>query len=452
MTIWGEYIVVVRPYDVQLFSRPSSSPPRLLRAFEFSRFAWEAVIVDSSALKKSMEGVFPRNFSENTDSVISFILTHQHDAFLYVIETDVSLNGKSPHDNLSMRLAKTYGLTHGWMNPAWHLCAGITGKRITWISGGIQLNVDPPILCSSVLNLEEPGICFDDSGSLFEAEIEISDTEKFPALWAFPQFDFDEALGLLVVGNVFGELAVCDYVGRWSNDLLLLAEDISAADAPSFLRLPDTPVPMDISTIVHESPDDDFPDPATLGNVYASWNTVAETGARIPPTWSNDWSNLGPRHMLRWQGTPGDRAWFLEHAFHFLGRPEPILYRDPERGDLVLFQAGGLHFILGDDGEEDIHVYSDGLTLPDILGHESMMWPNTVKDVNWTADRERGQFELLLRGEARTKGRNRWIEQKERGGSPPVSYLTVPQIKTSSFELRPLTPDSDIEDVPVKYC
>jgi hypothetical protein len=241
MTIWGEYIVVVRPYDVQLFSRPSSSsPPRLLRAFEFGRFAWEAVIVDSSALKKSLEGLFPRNFSENTDSVISFILTHQHDAFLYVIETDFSLNGQSPHDNLTMRLAKTYGLTHGWMNPSWHLRAGITGKRITWISGGVQLNFDSPILCSSVLTLEGPGICnFDDPGSLFAAEIEISDTEKFPALWAFPQFDFDEALGLLAVGNVFGELAVCDYVGRWSDDLLLLAEDISAADAPSFLRLPD---------------------------------------------------------------------------------------------------------------------------------------------------------------------------------------------------------------------
>jgi hypothetical protein len=138
MTIWGEYIVVVRPYDVQLFSMPSSSPPPLLCAFEFSRFAWEAVIVDSSALKKSLKGLFPPNFSENTDGVISLIITHQHDAFLYVIETDLSPNGQSPHDNLSMRLAKTYGLTHVWMNPAWRLHAGITGKRITWISGGAK--------------------------------------------------------------------------------------------------------------------------------------------------------------------------------------------------------------------------------------------------------------------------------------------------------------------------
>jgi hypothetical protein len=145
--------------------------------------------------------------------------------------------------------------------------------------------------------------------------------------------------------------------------------------------------------------------------------------------------------MLRWQGTPGDRAWLLEHAFHFLGRPEPILYRDPGKGDEVLFRAGGLHFLLGDDGEDDIFVYGAELTLSDILGNGSMMWPEKVRDLNWTVDREWGQFELLLRGEARTKGRNRWIEQKKRGGSPPVSYLKVPQIKTTPFLFPP--PETD---------
>jgi len=66
-----------------------------------------------------------------------------------------------------------------------------------------------------------------------------------------------------------------------------------------------------------------------------------------------------------------------------------------------------------------------------------MTWPEKVKDINWTVDREWEQFELLLRGEARMKGRNRWFEQKERGGSPPVSYLKVPQIKTTSFLFLP---------------
>jgi hypothetical protein len=55
---------------------------------------------------------------------------------------------------------------------------------------------------------------------------------------------------------------------------------------------------MDILSIVHESPEDDFPDLVISGNVYASWNTVAKTGARIPPTWSNDWSNLCYEHGL----------------------------------------------------------------------------------------------------------------------------------------------------------
>jgi hypothetical protein len=108
--------------------------------------------------------------------------------------------------------------------------------------------------------------------------------------------------------------------------------------------------------------------------------------------------------------------------------------------------------MLGDDGEDDVHVYSAELTLPDILGHTSMIWPDKVRDMSWAAEREWGQFEMLLHGEARTKGRNRWIEQKERGGYPPEPYLTVPQIVDDSFLLRSLTPESnasDAEEIPV---
>ncbi|KIM72581.1 hypothetical protein PILCRDRAFT_829682 [Piloderma croceum F 1598] len=454
MSIWGDYIVVVRPYDVQLFTRPSSSP-RLVRTFEFGRFVWEAVIIDGSAQKTSLEDIFPRNRGDADNNVISFLITHEVDVFLYVLESNFSLFSLSPHENLSMRLAKTYGLTHGWMHPAWRLCVGITGHRMTWISGGERKSIDPPVLLFSAFNRVGPSLFNgDDSGPLLEVEIDIGDTERFPALWAFSQLDFDEALGVLAVGNVFGELAVCDYVGRWLDELLLLAEDVATTDvvAESSSSLPRAPVPMDTSTIIHRLPDGNLPDRATLSKLYASWNTVAETGVRIPAHWSNDWSNLGPKHMLRWQGTPGDRAWLLEHAFHFLGRPELILYKDPCDGNEVLFRTGGIHLMLGDDGEDDVHVYSDELTLPDILGHTSMIWPNKVRDISWAAEREWGQFEMLLHGEARTKGRNRWIEQKERGGSPPEPYLTVPQIEDDSFLLRSLTPESnagDTEEVPV---
>jgi hypothetical protein len=239
MTIWGDYIVVVRSYDVQLFTRPSSSPPRLLKTFEFGRFVWEVVIIHGSSKKESLEGIFPRNVGEDADNVISFLITHEYDAFLYVIELDLSFYAQSPHDNLTMRLIRTYELTHDWMHPAWHLRVGLTGHRITWISGGRKKNVDSPVLLSSNLNFDGSGVCdADDFVPLLQAEIDIGNAETFPALWAFPQFDFDEALGVLVLGNVFGELAVCDYVGRWSDELSLLAKDISSTGAQSFSGLP----------------------------------------------------------------------------------------------------------------------------------------------------------------------------------------------------------------------
>jgi hypothetical protein len=58
-----KYIVVVRPYDLQLFTTfwPSSSLPRLLATFKFGwLFHLETVIIYSSALKKSLEGKFLR--------------------------------------------------------------------------------------------------------------------------------------------------------------------------------------------------------------------------------------------------------------------------------------------------------------------------------------------------------------------------------------------------------
>ena len=40
-----------------------------------------------------------------------------------------------------------------------------------------------------------------------------------PALWVFPQIDFDESLGLVAVGNAFGKLVLIDYVGHRFEDL-----------------------------------------------------------------------------------------------------------------------------------------------------------------------------------------------------------------------------------------
>ena len=51
------------------------------------------------------------------------------------------------------------------------------------------------------------------------------------SLSAFPVIDFDDTLGLVVIGNIFGELAVIDYVGLGSPDIWSISQDIFSYDA-----------------------------------------------------------------------------------------------------------------------------------------------------------------------------------------------------------------------------
>lgn len=66
----------------------------------------------------------------------------------------------------------------------------------------------------------------DESRMLLKQEMIIGEESKLPALWAMPKFEFDEALGILVVGNIYGELGICDYVGQPMSDIHI-AEDFS---------------------------------------------------------------------------------------------------------------------------------------------------------------------------------------------------------------------------------
>lgn len=105
--------------------------------------------------------------------------------------------------------------TSGWYD----LRAGKTGQFFMWLSNDpysrpsiayarLDRTLDVPILNPSypeqdisIIFTKPPIAC-------------ICDLSLLPALWAFPKFDFDDASGLVVVGNVFGELALIDLVGH----------------------------------------------------------------------------------------------------------------------------------------------------------------------------------------------------------------------------------------------
>jgi hypothetical protein len=62
---------------------------------------------------------------------------------------------------------------------------------------------------------------------LIERVIDISNADQLPATWALLKHDFDEALGILALGNTFGELSICDYVDQPAKDLWGMMDDFT---------------------------------------------------------------------------------------------------------------------------------------------------------------------------------------------------------------------------------
>jgi hypothetical protein len=113
--------------------------------------------------------------------------------------------------------------------PWYRLCVGETGRRSLWISATdiagpqfIYTNVPPHPSHS-----EEPAISWTHDGSPDQ-----------PALWALPVLDIDEALGLTVIGNCFGELAIYDHVAGCPEKCTSLALDFTDQQISSSSLMP----------------------------------------------------------------------------------------------------------------------------------------------------------------------------------------------------------------------
>lgn len=113
-------------------------------------------------------------------------------------------------------------------------------------------------------------------------------------------------------------------------------------------------------------------------------------------------------------------AWSVEHAFHYLGKPTPLVCLD----DFVVFKCGGL-FFFWDAEEYDLLLFDPALGLEEILsrlGPDDMMVraqlpPTTKVHCENTAHKPPGRFTGLWRWERRDFGKDRWQEFEARGGN-----------------------------------
>jgi hypothetical protein len=238
MIVWNNYLVVIRPRDVQIYTMPSSSsssePPSHLQTLPFGRMVWEAVILSNSNLVASLRGLFPKRSENDKDDKISFLISSESKVHLY----NLSLDGLLAEESSTTGFILESIVHSNWKGTSWCLSAGATGCRLSWLSQSprVEGNWVPPAIFMSTLNqhFTLPTGIDNTHHLLIGTEINIADADRLPATWAMPKLEFDEALGLLAIGNTFGELAICDYVKQSTDQLGDFASEPSWKIAEDF--------------------------------------------------------------------------------------------------------------------------------------------------------------------------------------------------------------------------
>jgi hypothetical protein len=188
----------------------------------FGLFAWDVIIVGESRSQSSLKGLFVPAAQDDTNGTIEFLVTAEDNAYLYSLSADT----------FAMNVRHGCFERHEW---PLRIRVGASGLRMAWISGqhGAGPDESPILIASRLHHIPDFGYGQKPSdGSVIGLEVDIGDPSNFPCLWALASFDFDEAMGLLAVGNVFGELVLCDYVGSPAlDDMATIGVDFTKQQA-----------------------------------------------------------------------------------------------------------------------------------------------------------------------------------------------------------------------------
>ncbi|KAJ7108058.1 hypothetical protein C8R43DRAFT_1044313 [Mycena crocata] len=390
--IWNDFIVVVRQNALELYTQPSSTkdPVYLKSIATFS--IWEVVVLDplscpSSSLRLltiSLSGIELCTLEADTVFDSNVVFTH-------------TLLANSPSKRVSQM-------------PWYHLAVNGTGKRALWLAIG-----DSNTAKSTYPHVVSLRIAPSDVQSPL-----IFWTNNFPqdpALWAFPVLDFDEALGLTVIGNCFGELAIYDHVASDPNDCCGLAVDSTDQQSPLPLLLPLDAIPLGLRLTPRPVFGHTEPDEA----IVSDWSQD-DLGVDVS-VWRTDWLSGTCWDWDQLQGNLGDTAWLLDHAYGFPAIVPQAYATEPYTGDVeIIIRSGRRYLVYTKDATSSVRSCQSGPLPPHFRpSHaegdpQSCLRPTayTVRDVHL------GMFVEEFHSQA---GRNRWAEQQERGGRPHKNLL-----------------------------
>ncbi|KAF7319512.1 hypothetical protein HMN09_00290300 [Mycena chlorophos] len=395
MVLWGDQLVVVRTNCLEIYDMwHDTSTASFSQLIEVSGI-WEVSVcspVDAAPQSLSLVAISPAG--------IEMLSLHKLDDTIQLDQAVLVQMPTRPEPGTRQLPAIEHPLICS-------LRVGASGRRMLWISAA-EASADAlkyslrlfqaPITTT----IEKHHLC-----STFE-------NDEDPALWGVASLDFDDALGLVTVANVFGELAVFDYGSeppfrehRWTKDL-------AYSPGPLPPRLSSDPIPLNTLPALRRSMTDEE-------MCQSRWCLAR------PPL-----RNHFPSEYL-WAGTPCDDAWLLDHAYGFPG--EVLLQAFRDEGDTNETGTEGIVFYVGDrffyrSDDDCLHPHSCSLpadALDQIIGVAAAAQLPTCATAltvqyaysNFFA-REGGEW--LWDGSEYGLRRNRWDELCARGGRPAVGW------------------------------
>ncbi|KAK7055946.1 hypothetical protein R3P38DRAFT_2601025 [Favolaschia claudopus] len=404
MAIRKNTLVLVRTNLLQMYSLPSAPGDLVATTKTITVPAiWEAVV---------------RN-SDTEPSVLRLVVLSPVGIEMCLLDVDTLTKIDDEPVYTRYTLAKQPFSSHS--APWYRLCVGESGRRCLWMSASEPGFQYPPHFVSASISSGPP----DELATIIpwhQAGLEQA------AAWALPVFDFDEVLGVTVVGNCFGELAIYDHVGSNSLGSEHLAVDLPHGQWPIASPLPTVralPVSLNLSSI-----------PRNPENIYTQTDLAvlsqwSHDDIDLGGMWRTDWwdhdSCSGYCYCDEWQGVLGDFAWKVEHVYGFAGKIIPQAYMSDEyfSVDRLLCRVGNRYLLYTVPSEMQL------LSWPVYTSNRNRFF--VIEDAKTecyarpTANTERAMYRHMFRMEREGRSRrNRWADLADRGGRVHANLLDRP--------------------------
>ncbi|KAF7969426.1 hypothetical protein HWV62_27373 [Athelia sp. TMB] len=198
VTIWQELIIAIGRFDVYIYSLPKGARlPCLLHSAGMPFFAWTA-----TALSPSFSGPEEQ----------CFLVVGEDDAMQIMrVTATFELEGKPVCNCKIEPLATNCAWEFEQSAPSQAAAVGPSGKLIMW-TGLVRSTDDRQVASLISMALSSADNDAPDSVHTKIMDCAANVREELSALWAIAKLDLDDEQGLALVGNIFGELALIDFV------------------------------------------------------------------------------------------------------------------------------------------------------------------------------------------------------------------------------------------------